>query len=104
MGIRKCPTGERDAGRRHSGASAERAAVGLLGCAGAFARTAAASEEPAWSCDFEGTYCGMQEQSKIEPAHRSRFVQVARGGGMAIELTTFPGDDQVHSSRDWERD
>jgi hypothetical protein len=58
----------------------------------------------AWSCDFEGTYCGMQEQSKVEPEHRSTFVAQARSGNQAIRLTTLPGDDHVHSSGDWERD
>lgn len=57
----------------------------------------------AWSCDFEGTYCGMVEQSKVEPARRSRFVPVAREGRQAIELTTLPGDDEVHGSGHWER-
>ena len=57
-----------------------------------------------WSCDFEGTYCGMQEQSKVEPEHRSRFVSTARDGRQAIELNTQPGDDQVHGGGDWERD
>jgi hypothetical protein len=57
-----------------------------------------------WACDFEGTYCGMVEQSKIEPAHRSRFVANARNGSQAIELTTLPGDDEVHGSGSWERD
>ena len=66
----------------------------------------AAARKPgvAWSCDFEGTYCGMQEQSKIEPGHRSRFVPTARDGSQAIALITLPGDDQVHGSGDWERD
>jgi len=58
----------------------------------------------AWSCDFEGTYCGMQEQSKVEPERRSRFVSTARDGRQAIELNTLPGDDHVHGSGDWERD
>jgi hypothetical protein len=57
-----------------------------------------------WACDFEGTYCGMQEQSKVEPARRSRFVSVARDGRQAVELITLPGDDQVHGAGDWERD
>ncbi len=57
-----------------------------------------------WACDFEGTLCGMVEQSKIEPAHRSRFVASARNGAEAIELTTHPGDDEVHGSGSWERD
>lgn len=58
----------------------------------------------AWSCDFEGTYCGMEEQSKVEPAHRSRFVPDGRDGGQALALITLPGDDQVHGAGDWERD
>jgi hypothetical protein len=57
-----------------------------------------------WECDFEDSYCGMEEQSKIEPAHRSSFVAVARSGRRAVKLTTLPGDDQVHSSGAWERD
>ncbi|HSN21512.1 MAG TPA: heparin lyase I family protein [Usitatibacter sp.] len=57
-----------------------------------------------WSCDFEGTYCGMEEQSKVEPGRRSRFVSTARDGRQAVELVTLPGDDQVHGSGDWERD
>jgi len=57
-----------------------------------------------WACDFEGTYCGMVEQSKVEPKRRSKFVAVARNGRQAIELTTLPGDDQVHGSGSWERD
>ena len=56
-----------------------------------------------WSCSFEHTYCGMMEQSKVEPARRSTFTPVARDGGTAIQLTTLPGDDQVHSSGTWLR-
>ena len=56
-----------------------------------------------WSCDFEGTYCGMVEQSKVEPQRRSRFVPSARNGAQAIELTTLPGDDEVHGSGTWQR-
>jgi len=68
------------------------------------AHGAARGSAVSWSCDFEGTYCGMQEQSKIEPGHRSRFVSTARDGRQAIELNTLPGDDQVHGAGDWERD
>lgn len=57
-----------------------------------------------WSCDFENSYCGMTEQSKIEPAHRSTFRALSRTGATAIALTTEPGDDQVHGSGTWERD
>ncbi len=58
---------------------------------------------PAWSCDFERTYCGMEEQSKVEPKRRSTFVREARDGRFAVRLTTLPGDDHVHSSGPWER-
>jgi hypothetical protein len=56
-----------------------------------------------WSCSFEQSYCGMTEQSKVEPQRRSSFTPVARDGGAAVELTTLPGDDQVHSSGTWLR-
>jgi hypothetical protein len=82
-------------------------AAAAVACAALFATgSRAAAREPgvAWSCDFEGTYCGMQEQSKIEPEHRSRFVSTARDGEQAVELRTLPGDDQVHGAGDWERD
>jgi hypothetical protein len=82
-------------------------AAAIACCAALFAAGAhGASREPVvtWSCDFEGTYCGMQEQSKVEPEHRSRFVSTARDGRQAVELTTLPGDDQVHGGGDWERD
>jgi len=79
----------------------------LIGCAQT-PREAPAAVLPhgsvSWACDFEGSYCGMDEQSKIEPAHRSSFVSTARSGKQAIKLTTLPGDARVHSSGDWERD
>jgi hypothetical protein len=80
----------------------------LVGCADADARTHRdpfdeGAGKVTWSCGFEGTYCGMSEQSKVEPERRSTFVPVARDGKHGIMLTTLPGDDQVHSSRDWER-
>jgi hypothetical protein len=65
---------------------------------------AARDSAVSWSCHFEGTYCGMQEQSKVEPKRRSRFVSTARDGRQAVELVTLPGDDQVHGAGDWERD
>ncbi len=84
----------------------------LIGSASASPRASVHATETAarpadgvsWACDFEGTYCGMDEQSKIEPARRSTFVSVARHGKKAIMLTTLPGDDQVHGAGDWERD
>ena len=76
----------------------------LVGCAGEKENLGDPVGTIEWSCDFEGTYCGMVEQSKIEPAHRSRFVANARNGAQAIELTTLPGDDEVHGSGSWERD
>jgi hypothetical protein len=57
----------------------------------------------AWSCDFDGSYCGMVEQSKVEPRPRSSFVRIERGGRPGVKLTTLPGDDQVHGSGTWER-
>ncbi|HEU4677645.1 MAG TPA: heparin lyase I family protein [Candidatus Paceibacterota bacterium] len=58
-----------------------------------------------WKCDFEDSYCGMYEQSKVEPdGHRSSFVGTARNGERAVMLTTMPGDDEVHGSGYWERD
>ncbi|HEX6633960.1 MAG TPA: heparin lyase I family protein [Usitatibacter sp.] len=57
-----------------------------------------------WSCDFEATYCGMEEQSKAEPGRRSVFTATPRDGQLAVELTTVPRDDQVHGSGEWERD
>lgn len=66
--------------------------------------TGTAAGKVSWACDFEGTYCGMQEQSKIEPAHRSTFVSTARHGRQAVKLTTLPGDDRVHGSGAWVRD
>lgn len=79
-----------------------------VGCADADARLRRdpfddGAGKVAWSCDFEGTYCGMSEQSKVEPGHRSTFVPIARHGEQGIKLTTLPGDDQVHGSGRWER-
>ena len=60
--------------------------------------------EVKWSCDFEGSYCGFYEQSKVEPeGRRSSFVSVTRSGTQAVKLTTLPGDDEVHGSGYWER-
>jgi hypothetical protein len=59
--------------------------------------------EVKWTCDFEDSYCGMTEQSKIEPAHRSTFTTQSRTGGKAIKLTTQVGDNNVHGSGSWER-
>jgi polysaccharide lyase-like protein len=84
-----------------------RRAAAAIACATLFAGGSHAALPDAgatWSCDFEGTYCGMQEQSKAEPGHRSRFVSTARDGRQAVELNTRPGDDRVHGSGDWERD
>ena len=76
----------------------------LLGCAAEKENLGDPIGVITWSCDFEGTYCGMVEQSKVEPQRRSKFVDTARNGRQAIELTTMPGDDQVHGSGSWERD
>jgi hypothetical protein len=81
----------------------------LAACADADARTRhdpfdEGAGKVAWSCDFEGDYCGMSEQSKVEPEHRSTFVPIARHGKLGIKLTTLPGDDQVHGAGKWERD
>lgn len=58
-----------------------------------------------WSCDFENGYCGLYEQSALEPSgHRSFFTTTARTGGHGIELMTEPGDANIHGSGAWERD
>lgn len=79
-------------------------AASLLGCAAEKENLGDPVGTIAWACDFEGTLCGMVEQSKVEPRPRSRFVDIARNGRRAIELTTHPGDDEVHGSGSWERD
>lgn len=58
-----------------------------------------------WSCDFENGYCGLYEQSALEPSgHRSSFTTTARTGSRAIKLETQPGDVNIHGSGAWERD
>ncbi|HET7547282.1 MAG TPA: heparin lyase I family protein [Usitatibacter sp.] len=79
-------------------------AAALVSCAAPAALGAPRATGIAWSCHFEGTYCGMSEQSKAEPGRRSAFTRSARDGELAVELTTMAGDDQVHGSGDWERD
>lgn len=79
-------------------------AASLLGCAAEKENLGPPEGVITWACDFEGTLCGMAEQSKVEPKARSRFVQTARNGRQAIELVTHPGDDGVHGSGPWVRD
>ena len=56
------------------------------------------AERPAdgvsWACDFEGTYCGMDEQSKIEPARRPALQEAL------TELTRFEADFERLSAED----
>ena len=75
----------------------------LVPCAAFAAPSATKAAGVAWACHFEGTYCGMTEQSKAEPGRRRAFTRTARDGELAVELTTMSGDDQVHGSGDWER-
>ncbi|HEY2030303.1 MAG TPA: carbohydrate-binding protein [Myxococcales bacterium] len=63
---------------------------------------------PAFACDFEGTYCGFTEQyagdQNSPPAPvRSSFVPSSRGG-TAVRLHTEITDNNVHGSGDWVRD
>lgn len=69
----------------------------------------AQSRAPAYSCDFESTYCDLMEQSKIgdappSSARRSSLVPNGRTGSYAVRLHTEPGDGSVHGSGTWERD
>jgi hypothetical protein len=61
-----------------------------------------------WICDFENSYCGFIEQSKLgdapPSARRSTLVSPGRSGAQAVRLQTQPGDNQVHGSGTWERD
>lgn len=64
----------------------------------------------AFSCDFEDTYCGFTEQSKLGDVsstetnpRRSSLIPIARNGKLGVRLHTEPGDSNVHGSGTWER-
>src|SRR5689334_15117624 len=75
----------------------------------AAAQSASIASSASYACDFENSYCGFSEQSKVGDAppsslRRSSIVAPGRSGSYAVRLHTEPGDDQVHGSGTWERD
>lgn len=57
-----------------------------------------------FSCDFEDTLCGMEEQCKTCPQERRlSFVTPAISGNRSLRLHTEAGDSSVNGSGEWER-